>query len=362
MRSPVQWYEARDLGARAREVFRTRHGHDPVAVARAPGRVNLVGDHTDYLGGLCLPLPLPHGTWAAWAPRDDGRRVFTSAGREPWTAEAGGPATGWAAYVEATLRAVGSVDDATGATVHVESAVPEGAGLSSSAALICAVALAASRAPAEGLVAPCIAAEQDGVGAPTGGLDQTVALLSVPGHALLLDFGTGRRSPVPWNPRAAGVELVAVDTGTRHAHTSGGYGDRRSEGERALRSPGHDPLLLRRRRHVETENRRVREVVAALAEDDWRRVGALFTQSHRSLRDDYEVSCTELDVTVEAAVAGGALGARMTGGGFGGCALVLVDAAGRDEVLTAVADAFARRGWASPRVLETEGGRPASRE
>lgn len=245
--------------------------------------------------------------------------------------------------------------------MHVTSSVPVGAGLSSSAALICSVAVAATGTGGAQVLDACIRAEREGVGAPTGGLDQTVALLAVARHALLLDFSTGSRTPVPWDPDRAGLELVVVDTGTRHSHTTGGYGDRRREGEAALAADPdvEDALLRRRRRHVRTENDRVLSVVDALAAGDWARVGRHFTESHASLRDDYEVSCPELDLTVDAALTGGALGARMTGGGFGGCALVLVPTDRRDAVLAGVHEALTGRGWTAPVFLPTVGGTAA---
>ncbi|WP_110183392.1 galactokinase [Nocardioides solisilvae] len=349
-----------DLDAAVREGFLRLAGREPAVVARAPGRVNLVGEHVDYLGGSCLPIALPLATWVALAPRDDGVvRVASTAEPLPWTGPAGEQAVGWARYVTSALAAVGHRG---GADLLVDSTVPLGSGLSSSAALVCAVARATSTATAEALVEPCLRAERERVGAPTGGMDQTVCLLARRGHALLLDFGDGTRRHVPWHPEADGLELLVVDTRTRHAHAEGGYGSRRAEGERAVAAGPSvaDPLLRRRLRHVVTEDERVRRVVAAAGARDWPAVGAAFTASHTSLRDDYEVSCPELDVTVEAALAAGALGARMTGGGFGGCAIALAPRTRRETLLGAVGTAYAHRGWGAPRAWVVEASGPAT--
>jgi len=262
--------------------------------------------------------------------------------------------------VTSTLAEVGHRG---GADLLIDSTLPVGAGLASSAALICAVATATSTAAPDELVEPCVRAEVEGVGAATGGLDQTVSLLARPGHALLLDFGSGGREYVPWRPEDAALELLVVDTRTRHAHAEGDYRRRRAESEAALSGDPDrlDAMLARRRRHVETENARVREVVSALTRGDWPSVGAALTASHVSLRDDYEVSTPELDAVVEAALAAGALGARLTGGGFGGCAIVLTPADLRDRVVGSVLDRYRDRGWAEPSWWVAEAGGPAAR-
>jgi galactokinase len=344
------------------ERFAEAFGRRPGSVARAPGRVNLVGEHTDYHGGLCLPIALPLAAWVAVGPRDDDRVQLrsTAEGADAWEGRAGEQGAGWARYVTAALAAVGHRG---GLDVLVDSAVPVGAGLSSSAALICAVATAVSDTAPGDLVDPCVRAESEGVGAPTGGMDQAVSLLARPGHALLLDFTTGERRHVPWRPDRAGLELVVVDTRTRHAHADGGYRDRRVESERAMAAAPGDPdeVGARRRRHVESENARVRRVVAALAADDWADVGTALTESHASLRDDYEVSCAELDLVVDTALAEGAVGARMTGGGFGGCAIALVPGDRRQALLAGVGEAFAYRRWEAPRAWVVDASGPAER-
>lgn len=363
---------APDLAARTTAVFERRHGRTPSLLATAPGRVNVIGEHTDYLGGLCLPLALPYATWVAASPRTDDVVRMSSGDDLAWhgTVDAlrtgRSTAPGWQAYVLGALHAVGW---RAGIDLHVESSVPVGAGLSSSAALVCAVAVAVSELPPDALLDACVSAEQDYVGAPTGGMDQTVALRAEMGHVLHLDFSSPSgplAGVVPWRPDEAGLELLVVDTGVRHDNGDGAFAQRRQESEQAwaLGPDGartaRDPLP-RRRRHVETENTRVLEVVAAAASDDWRRVGALLTASHASLRDDLEVSCAELDLVVEAALAAGAWGARMTGGGFGGCAVALVPASTAPAVCREVTEAAAAAGAPTPTFLRGEASGPARR-
>ena len=205
-------------------------------------------------------------------------------------------------------------------------------------------------------------AEQEYVGAPTGGLDQAISVYAEPEHALLLDFATGAREQVPFDPAAHGLALLVVDTRVSHELTDGGYGSRRDAaweaakllGVEHLAQAGPDDLdglpepLLRRARHVVSEVALVDAFVEALRADDWDAIGPLMVASHVSLRDDYEVSCEELDVTVDVAREAGAIGARMTGGGFGGSAIALVPVERVDAVQTAVSTAFVARGWGAP--------------
>ncbi|TYP85980.1 galactokinase [Blastococcus xanthinilyticus] len=372
---------AEDPARRASEAFAARFGSRPDGVWAAPGRVNVIGEHTDYNGGWVLPVALPHTTRAAVARRDDGLLVLASAQHPDADAEIAvadlrpGRPGGWAGYPAGVVHALAD-RAAGGLSVLVDGDVPAGAGLSSSAALSCSVALAVRDLleldlDADDLVDVARRAENDFVGAPTGVLDQAAAILCTAGHALFLDTRDGTREQVPFDLAGAGLALLVLDTGTTHDHAEGGYGDRRRECEEAARRLGVDllreiddvaalepladgtadgELLARRARHVVTEDARVLEVVAALRGDaDPRAMGPVLTAGHSSLRDDFEVSVPLLDATVEAAVAAGAHGARMVGGGFGGSAVALIEAGAADDVTAAVTERFAREGHPAPR-------------
>lgn len=369
--------------------FARRHGRAPHVVACAPGRVNLIGEHLDYNGGRCLPLALPHATYAAVAPRDDRTLVATSLQlRDTATVALGalgpGSVSGWAAYVAGVVWALLEAGwSLPGLDVVVDSRVPLGAGLSSSAALECALAVTLLEVAGvpdteevrRTLVTACMRAEAEMVGAPTGGMDQTAALLAREGHALLLDFDDGSAHHMPWVPEQDGLALLVVDTRVTHTLAVGGYGSRRAECEAAARALGvptlraargrsleavADPVARRRARHVLAELDRVDAAVAALARGDHAALGPLLTASHHSLRDDFEVSCAELDLVVETCTRHGASGARMTGGGFGGSAIALLPTAAVDEVVAAVTGAFTERGWTAPGFLRAPAG-PAAR-
>jgi galactokinase len=346
-------------------------------VASAPGRVNLIGEHTDYNGGLCLPVALPQRTTVSLVARTDHALSLSSAQEDAvWEGSVEDRPDGWASYVAgvvAVLRDDGY--DVPGFDAAVDSDVPVGAGLSSSAALECSVATAlaglleldlADRAQRRRLAQACIRAENEYVGAPTGGMDQTIAMLAEPGHALLLDFSDGSAIPVELPLEAAGLVLLVMDTRVSHVLTDGSYGDRRSECSAAAEALGRsslrdvpldaveglpDAVLRRRARHVVTENMRVMSSVGAIGDRDWDALAELLNASHTSMRDDFEISCTELDLAVETARTAGALGARMTGGGFGGSAVALVAESAVPAVRTAVTAAFARGGHAEPAYL-----------
>lgn len=323
------------------------------ARAVAPGRVNLIGEHTDYNRGLCLPFAIPLATTATVRARDDDRLRIASDRGEPWEGVRGERPAGWASYVAGVLWALEQAGwELPGLEISLSSAIPLGGGLSSSAALECSVAVAVAgllgrtldRAARLDLAEACRRAETEYVGAPTGGVDQLASLLGTEGHGVLVDFADPAApvaTDVPLDLAAAGLTVLVTDTGVRHslADGDGGYAQRRAEAEAG------DP---RRWRHIDSENERVRATVRAVESGDWTTVGGLLTASHVSLRDDYEVSCVELDVTVDAALAAGALGARMTGGGFGGCAIALVATGDAARLSAAVDDAYAARGWPAP--------------
>lgn len=338
----------------------------PLVRADAPGRVNLIGEHLDYNGGRCLPIAIDRRTRATVSASPDDR-IHLRSGALTWSGAVGERAEQWAAYVVGVLEALRVTRPLS---IAIRSDVPIGAGLSSSAALECSVALAVDACLALGrsrdaLVEACREAETTYVGVSTGGLDQTVALHARGGHALLLDFAENARTPVPWAPEAAGLELLVIDTGVRHALADGRYAERRATCEAAARTLGLDLLAratvadlerldgeaLRRARHVVGEQARVTAFTEALAADAWADAGALMNASHASLRDDFEVSCPELDLAVVSALEAGAAGARMTGGGFGGSAIALVPAGRTAVTEAAVTAAFARNGYEAPTVF-----------
>jgi galactokinase len=352
----------------------------PEGVWAAPGRVNLIGEHTDYSGGYVLPLALPLGVVCAGAGRDDGLLSVRSAQvpEDVHTVDvravSPGEVSGWAAYAVGVAWALregwGVVQ---GADLLVDGDVPPGAGLSSSAALECVVAtvlrdLSGAPLSVDDLARLARQAENDFVGAPTGVMDQLAAMHGRAGHVLFIDTRSGEIEPVPFDPASSGTQLLVVDTRAPHKLVDGEYAQRRRECEEAARVLGVVELrdasagvldggagrelstvLRRRARHVVTENARVLEVVSALREGgDPGVVGPLLTASHASLRDDFQVTVPQLDVAVEVALAAGAYGARMTGGGFGGCVIALVEAVARPVVEAAVEEAFAEHGFDRP--------------
>ncbi len=356
---------------------------EAIGVFAAPGRVNLIGEHTDYNAGLCLPIALPHATYAAVARRDDDRITVGSRQQdETFESTLGGLSPeaieGWAAYAAGVAWALQEEGiELPGVDLLVDGRVPLGSGLSSSAALECATALALCAAAEvepdrDLLVRACMRAESEVAGAPTGGMDQSVSLYAEPGHALLLDFRSGDRRQVPWAP--PGHALLVVDTRASHELSDGGYGSRRSDCEEAARALGLDSLraateqdvdrlegrVRARARHIVTEITRVDATIAAITQGDWRRVGELFDESHASMRDDFEISTPELDLVVETAREHGALGARMTGGGFGGSAIALVPTEAVAAAEDAIAAAFATRRWDAPASLTAPASQGAS--
>ncbi|GAA1218526.1 galactokinase [Prauserella alba] len=394
----------------AGDAFRSVHGRDPVGVWSAPGRVNLIGEHTDYNDGFVLPFALPHRLAAAAAPREDGKLTFATVGSDgrvhteapvavgdlqPGTPE------GWSGYpagVAWVLREAGigasragaggwTVD--RGADLVIAGDVPTGAGLSSSAAIECATAMAllglAGEHDQEAARRAEIArwaqrAENEFVGVPTGSLDQTASMCCVDGHVLFLDCRSGETEQVPFNATGAGLSVLVIDTQVKHSLGGSEYGDRREGTEKAaqllglpaLRDVTPDTLndalgrlpadLVPLVRHVVTENERVLEASRYLRDGRIADIGPVLDASHVSMRDDYRISCPELDLAVDTARTAGALGSRMTGGGFGGSAIALVRENDRHAVEAAVTTAFDTAGYRRPRMFVAVPSAGASRD
>jgi galactokinase len=348
------------------------------AVWASPGRVNLIGEHTDYNDGFVLPFALPHSTVVAGRRLDDASWTVTS--EQTGETVTFGPSAlgsdkldGWASYVAGIVWALREAGhDVPGASLTVVSDVPFGAGLSSSAALACAVMavlLDLADVDLPMAVRPRLAqrAENEYVGAPTGIMDQSASTLCRAGHALFLDCRSLATEQVPFDLAAQGLAILVVDSKAPHAHVTSEYAARRRSCEEAakildvpaLRDVQPDTLdaalarlddetMRKRVRHVVTEDQRVLDTVEALRAGDARAIGPLMTASHTSMRDDYEITVPEVDTVVSAALAAGAYGARMTGGGFGGCVLALVDASRCEQVEAAVRESFAAAGFTPP--------------
>ncbi|MBD0840807.1 galactokinase [Streptomyces sp. TRM68416] len=366
------------------ERFEELYGTGPEGVWAAPGRVNLIGEHTDYNDGFVMPFALPHTAVAAVSRRTDGVLRLHSADVEGGVVElrlddlTPGTDRNWTAYPAGVVWALREAGHpVTGADVHLASTVPTGAGLSSSAALEVVVALALDDLYELGLqrwqlARLCQRAENVYVGAPTGIMDQTASACCEDGHALFLDTRDLSQQQIPFDLAASGLRLLVVDTRVKHSHSEGEYGKRRAGCEKgaallgvdALRDVPHGELdaalarlgdeeeVVRLVRHIVTENERVERVVALLRAGEIRAIGPVLVEGHASLRDDFRISCPELDLAVDTALAAGALGARMTGGGFGGSAIALVEAADVDTVTKALQEAFAAAGFTAPRVFE----------
>ncbi|MER5528922.1 galactokinase [Streptomyces sp. NPDC002677] len=383
------------MGAQqVRDGFTELYGAAPEGVWSAPGRVNLIGEHTDYNDGFVMPFALPHVTTAAVSRRTDGVLRLHSSDIEGGVVELSldalepGTDQEWTAYPAGVVWALREAGHpVTGADVHLSSTVPTGAGLSSSAALEVVIALALNDLHQLGLARwqlarLCQRAENVYVGAPTGIMDQTASACCEHGHALFLDTRDLSQKQIPFDLAAEGMRLLVVDTQVKHAHSGGEYGKRRAGCEKgaallgvdALRDVAYDDLdaaldrlgdeeeVRRLVRHVVTEDHRVERVVALLEAGDTRAIGPVLTEGHASLRDDFRISCPELDLVVDTALVTGALGARMTGGGFGGSAIVLAEASDVDTITKAVEEAFAAAGFTAPRTFEAVPSAGARRE
>ena len=350
---------------------------------RAPGRVNLIGEHTDYNNGFVLPFAIGRSVRVTATRRAD-RRLEVRSCQEPGRCMAlelddltPGAVPGWAAYPAGVAWALEQAGhQLPGASLAIDSDLPSGAGLASSAALECAVAgcladLAGAELPRREVARLARRAENDFVGVPCGIMDQYAAMLCQAGKALLLDCRSEETADVPLDLQLAGLRLVVIDTGVRHDLAGGEYAARREECERAaallgvtslrevsdvaalkrLAGPDHK-AIARRARHVVTESARVIDAVELLRADRLAEAGPLLTASHQSLRDDFEVSWPEADLAVAAAIRAGALGARMTGGGFGGCVLALLPEALCMPVADAVRLAFAQASFGKPAFID----------
>jgi galactokinase len=375
--------------------FQQVFGYEPTVRYSAPGRVNLIGEHTDYNEGYVLPFAIDRRTTASIAPRDDRQLRVASAFDEGTVVTLSlddlDPAnmSGWSAYVLGiawALREQGAdLADKTGFDVFIESDVPVGAGLSSSAAIECGVALAFNDLWELGLDRKQLArvgqySENHAVGAPTGIMDQSASLLGERDAVVFLDCRTLDTAVVDMALEANGLEVLVMDTRVEHAHATGGYAARRASCEKgasvlgveALRDVSVDDLpraqellddeTFRRVRHIVTEDQRVLDTVRTLREQGPRAIGSLLVASHESMRDDFEISVPELDLAVSTALAHGAVGARMTGGGFGGAAIALVDAAQREAIGAAVVAAFAEAGYREPSVFTVHAAQGARRD
>jgi galactokinase len=355
--------------------FLETFGVEPDLVAAAPGRVNLIGEHIDYSDGFVLPFAIKDRTLVAARKRNDSTVRIASAQRRNKivTVDINQVKPGlkgeWERYALGVLWAL---DVKQGVDLLIDGRVPLGAGLSSSAALECSVATAMNHLFDMGFNLEELArltqkAENQYVGVPCGIMDQSVSLMATQGSALLLDCRDLSTKNIPFDVASSGLELLIIDTQAHHALTDGGYAERRASCESAVAKLGITSLreltidqldnsreLLTetefiRARHAVTEMKRVLDCVQALSDSNFARVGELINQSHISLRDDYTVSCPELDTAVEAALSAGALGARMVGGGFGGSAIALIQASKTVETINVVEKAFSSKGFKAPR-------------
>ncbi len=313
--------------------------------ARGPGRVNLLGEHTDYNAGLCLPFAVEAGVTVDAHATETGEveaQALAYGEEDRFDAADPQPAEGWRAFVRGTVAELNAAGiPVPGARLRIDSDLPEGMGLSSSGALgsaLCLALLAVANRPEPDrreLAGLCSRVEHHWVGAQTGMLDQMAAFFGEPGHALLLDCRDLSVEQVPLE--LGGWTLGVADSGSRHRHTESGYNERRRECARAAAALGVETLrdadeararslpepLDRRVRHVLRENERVRRGVIALRGGDMPTLAALLDASHTSLRDDYEVSVPEVERTVERMKDAGSAGARIMGGGFGGAVLAM---------------------------------------
>ena len=367
------------------QAFMARFGEAAKQVVRAPGRVNLIGEHTDYIDGFVLPLAIERAVWIALRPRND-RRVqlhaleFNSEGQ--FDLDHLEQASGWLEYPKGVAWALQEAGlELQGFDGVISGDVPRGAGLSSSAALELAVAKAFQVVsgfawePAR-MAQLAQRAENRWVGVNCGIMDQLVSAAGVAGHALLIDCRSLELTPVPLPP---GSQVVILDTATRRGLVDSAYNERRRQCEAAARFFGVaalrdvslaqfsaaadklEPLMAKRARHVVSENERTLQAAEAMRRGDSVRLGQLMNASHASLRDDFEVSSAALNAMVETAQAhSGCFGARMTGAGFGGCAVALVAEAQITAFVAEVTAHYQQRTSLTPQVTVTMASQGAS--
>lgn len=358
--------------------FQAIFSAEPDVIAAAPGRVNLIGEHVDYSDGFVLPFAISNRTTVAIKKRTDQRIRLASAQRQSSLLETSinqlkpGNSGKWELYPLGVVWALGIKD---GLDIFIDGKVPLGAGLSSSAALECSIATALNELFELGhdvreLARLTQKAENDYVGVPCGIMDQSISLMGKAGHALLLDCRDLSTKLVPMDLSASGLELLIIDTQAHHSLVDGGYAERRAACESAAAKLGKSMRELdiqeleanktkltdieyHRVRHAVTEIARVLDCVKALELNDFNTVGNLINQSHISLRDDYNVSCPELDTAVFASLSAGALGSRMVGGGFGGSAIALIRKSDIEKTKSAVEKAFTDKGFKAPRFFQS---------
>ncbi|MBD3757699.1 MAG: galactokinase [Microbacterium sp.] len=385
--------------AAARALFTALAAADPVGLWSAPGRVNLIGEHTDYNDGFVFPFAIGGRTVVALGTRDDRRiRVVSTFDEVPVEValndldalfpDRRDEIVEWARYplgVAWALLSGRDAADAVGVDLAIASDVPVGAGLSSSAAIEGVTASALNDVWGLGLDRVALAqagrrAENEAVGAPTGIMDQMASMLGRADAGIFLDCRSLDAEIVELGFDTAGLDVLVVDTRVSHAHATGGYGERRAACERGAAIMGvgalrdiavgdlpraqelMDDVTFRRVRHVVTENQRVRDAVRTLREDGPRAIGGLLDASHASMRDDFEISTPELDLAVAVARDAGAIGARMTGGGFGGSAIALIDRALVPAATAAIAAAFADAGFGAPHIFTVHPSQGARRD
>ena len=376
----------------AAAAFEARYGYAPTGVWSAPGRVNLIGEHTDYNLGFVLPFAINRRTYAAISLRQDQTvRVMSSFSDEQHQIELAeiskNVANDWAAYPFGVAWALAKLGQTPGVgfDAYFESDVPVGSGLSSSAAIECSTSLALNELWQTNLTRPELArvgqlAENEIVGAPTGIMDQSASLLGERDHAVFLDCKSLEAQSIELGFDDEGLELLIIDTRVTHRLNDGGYATRRAAcelgasqmGAASLREVSVDQLgkakeimddvTFRRVRHIVTENERVLETVEKLRTEGPKSIGDLLNASHVSMRDDFEISIDELDTAVDVAVRHGAVGARMTGGGFGGAAIALAPIAKVSEITLAVLAEFELLGYGKPNIFAVTADQGARRD